>query len=82
MEFEEEDDEKEGFEGEEEDKEEGFDKDSSAEALAQNQMKLAESMQSLEPMLAKAEGFLQTVAPHKKDGFATLENAYKLLTPK
>jgi hypothetical protein len=35
-----------------------------------------ESMKSLEPMLAKAEGFLQTVAPHKKDGFATLYEAY------
>lgn len=78
----EEDDKEEGFEEDEE--KEGFkkEKDSGAEALAQNQMKLAESMQSLEPMLAKAEGFLQTVAPHKKDGFATLENAYKLLTPK
>lgn len=79
--FEEEDDEKEGFEGEEEDKEEGFDKDSSASALAQNQQQLVESMKALEPMLAKAEGFLQVVQPHKKDGFATLENAYKLLTP-
>lgn len=83
--FEEEDDEKEGFEGEEEDKEEAFEeheeKDSSASALAQNQQQLVESMKALEPMLAKAEGFLQVVQPHKKDGFATLENAYKLLTP-
>ena len=76
----EEEDKEEAFE--EDDKEEGFEKDSGVQALAQNQMKLAESMKSLEPMLAKAEGFLQTVAPHKKDGFATLENAYKLLTPK
>ena len=74
--FEEEDDEKEGFEGEEEDKEEGFDKDSSASALAQNQQQLVESMKALEPMLAKAEGFLQVVQPHKKDGFATLYEAY------
>ena len=87
--FEEEDDDKEGFEGEEEDDKDGFEgeeddekegfkkeKDSGAEALAQNQMKLAESMKALEPMLAKAEGFLQTVAPHKKDGFATLYEAY------
>lgn len=69
----------------EEDKDEAFEeevKDSGAKALANNQKKLMESMKSLEPMLAKAEGFLQTVAPHKKDGFATLENAYKLLTPK
>ena len=65
----------------EDDKEESF-KDSGAQALANNQKKLMESMKSLEPMLAKAEGFLQTIAPHKKDGFATLENAYKLLTPK
>ena len=82
----EEDDEKEGFEGEEEDdkdgfevEEEGFDKDSSAKALAQNQQQLVESMKALEPMLAKAEGFLQTVKPvepHKKDGFATLYEAY------
>ena len=57
-------------------------KDSNAKALAKNQEKLVESMKALEPMLAKAEGFLQTVAPNKKDGFATLENAYKLLTPK
>lgn len=62
-------------------KEESF-KDSGAQALANNQKKLMESMKSLEPMLAKAEGFLQTVASSKKDGFATLENAYKLLTPK
>ena len=74
----EEEDDKDGFEGEEEDEKEGFkkEKDSGAEALAQNQMKLAESMKALEPMLAKAEGFLQTVAPHKKDGFATLYEAY------
>ncbi len=58
------------------------DKESGAQALANNQKKLMESMKSLEPMLAKAEGFLQTVASSKKDGFATLENAYKLLTPK
>ena len=77
---EEEEEEEEGFE--EDDKEEGFEKDSGAQALAKNQQKLVESMKALEPMLAKAEGFLQTVAPHKKDGFATLENAYKLLTPK
>ena len=81
----EEEDDKDGFEGEEEDKEEGFEedeeKDSSASALAQNQQQLVESMKALEPMLAKAEGFLQVVQPHKKDGFATLENAYKLLTP-
>ena len=76
-----EDDDKEGFEGEEEDDKEGFkkEKDSGAEALAQNQMKLAESMKALEPMLAKAEGFLQTVKPVeplKKEGFATLYEAY------
>jgi hypothetical protein len=78
----EEEDEKEGFEEkedeegfEEEDKEDGF-KGSGAHALAQNQKQLMESMQALEPMLAKAEGFLQTVAPHKKDGFATLYEAY------
>ncbi len=85
----EEDDEKEGFEEkeneegfeedeegfEEEDKEDGF-KGSGAHALANNQKKLMESMKSLEPMLAKAEGFLQTVAPYKKDGFATLYEAY------
>jgi len=76
----EEEDKEEGFE--EDDKEEGFEKDSGVKALAKNQEKLVESMKALEPMLAKAEGFLQTVAPHKKDGFATLENAYKLLTPK
>lgn len=76
----EEEDKEEGFEEDEE--KEGFEKDSGAQALAKNQQKLVESMKALEPMLAKAEGFLQTVAPHKKDGFATLENAYKLLTPK
>ena len=79
----EEDDEKEGFEGEEEDDKDGFeDKDSGAHALAQNQQQLVENMKALEPILAKAEGFLQTVAPHNKDGFATLDNAYNLLTPK
>jgi len=71
---------------EDKDKDEAFeekeDKESGAKALAKNQKKLMESMKSLEPMLAKAEGFLQTVASSKKDGFATLENAYKLLTPK
>lgn len=76
----EEEDKEEGFEEDEE--KEGFEKDSGVKALAKNQEKLVESMKALEPMLAKAEGFLQTVAPHKKDGFATLENAYKLLTPK
>ncbi len=76
----EEEDKEEGFEEDEE--KEGFEKDSGVKALAKNQQKLVESMKALEPMLAKAEGFLQTVAPHKKDGFATLENAYKLLTPK
>ena len=78
----EEEDDKDGFEGEEDEEKEGFEKDSGVKALAKNQQKLVESMKALEPMLAKAEGFLQTVAPHKKDGFATLENAYKLLTPK
>jgi len=79
----EEEDDKDGFEGEEEDDKDGFeDKDSGAHALAQNQQQLVENMKALEPILAKAEGFLQTVAPHNKDGFATLDNAYNLLTPK
>ena len=74
----EEEDDKDGFEGEEEDEKEGFnkEKDSGAKALAQNQQQLVENMKALEPMLAKAEGFLQTVAPHKKEGFATLYEAY------
>ena len=74
-----EEDKEEGFEEDEE--KEGFNKenDSGAEALAQNQMKLAENTKELEPMLAKAEGFLQTVKPAeplKKEGFATLYEAY------
>ena len=84
--FEEDKDKDEAFKEDKDKEDEAFeekeDKDSGAKALAKNQKKLMESMKSLEPMLAKAEGFLQTVASSKKDGFATLENAYKLLTPK
>jgi hypothetical protein len=76
----------EAFEGEDKEDEEAFEGKTGAQALIQNQKKLMESMKSLEPMLAKAEGFLQTVAPAtttgKKDGFTTLDDAYKLLTPK
>jgi hypothetical protein len=84
----------EAFEGEDKEDEEAFEDQGGAQALIQNQKKLMESMKSLEPMLAKAEGFLQTVAPAtttgadvtktkgKKDGFTTLDDAYKLLTPK
>ena len=84
--FEEKDEE--GFEEEEEEKKEekkeaknGFKNiassnvDAQAQALIANQNKLMESMETLKPMLAKAEGFLQSVGP-KKDGFATLSEAY------
>ncbi len=84
----------EAFEGEDKEDDEAFEGKTGAQALIQNQEKLMQSMKSLEPMLAKAEGFLQTVAPAtttgadvtgtkgKKDGFTTLDDAYKLLTPK
>ena len=84
--FEEKDEE--GFEEEEEEKKEekkeaknGFKNiassnvDAQAQALIANQNKLMESMETLKPMLAKAEGFLQSVKT-KKDGFATLSEAY------
>ena len=85
--FEEEEEEKEGFEGEEleeegfegepDQEEESFEGNTTSAALIQSNTELIEKMKTLEPMLEKAEGFLQSVG--KKETFASLADAYKPL---
>ena len=57
--------------------------DAQAEKLIQTQKQLMKNMKTLEPMLAKAEGFLNTSGyGSKQEGFALLSSAYgQTLTP-
>lgn len=73
----EEDELEEGFEGEPDLEEESFEGNTTSAALIQSNTELIEKMKTLEPMLEKAEGFLQSVG--KKETFASLADAYKPL---
>jgi len=56
--------------------------DAQSQALIDNQNKLMDSIEKFKPIMKTAQGFLQsatTPKKNKKDGFATLEDAYKPL---